>query len=214
VELLAQFFDIVLHLDQHLKWLVENYGAWVYLILFLIIFCETGLVVAPFLPGDSLLFVAGTLAASGSMDVHAVFALLVLAAFAGDNTNYWIGRFLGPRMFRRERSRLFNPAHLEHTHRFYERHGAKTVIFARFLPIIRTFAPFVAGIGRMLYPRFMFYSFSGSVFWIAFFVYGGYYFGNIPFVKQNLTLFILGIIVISILPGVIGVIRQKLHKPA
>jgi membrane-associated protein len=212
VELLAQFFDIVLHLDQYLKWLVENYGAWVYLILFLIIFCETGLVVTPFLPGDSLLFVAGTLAASGSMDVHAVFALLVLAAFAGDNTNYWIGRYLGPRMFRRERSRLFNPAHLEHTHRFYERHGAKTVIFARFLPIIRTFAPFVAGIGRMLYPRFMFYSFSGSVFWIAFFVYGGYYFGNIPFVKQNLTLFILGIVFVSILPGIIGFARQKLRK--
>ena len=212
MEYLAQFFDIVLHLDQHLAWLVDNYGLWVYAILFAIIFCETGLVVTPFMPGDSLLFVAGTLAASGSMDVHGLFALLVLAAFSGDNTNYWIGRFLGPRVFRRERSRLFNPAHLEHTHRFYERHGAKTVIFARFLPIVRTFAPFVAGIGRMLYPRFMFYSFSGSVLWIAFFVYGGYYFGNIPFVKQNLTFFILGIVFISILPGVIGFVRQKLRK--
>ncbi len=212
MEYLAQFVDIVLHLDQHLTWLVANYGNWIYLILFLIIFCETGLVVLPFLPGDSLLFVAGALATSGSMDVHALFALLVLAAFCGDNSNYWIGRFLGPRMFRREQSRLFNPAHLQHTHQFYERHGSKTVIFARFLPIVRTFAPFVAGIGRMVYPRFMFYSFAGGIFWIGFFVYGGYYFGNIPFVKQNFTFFILGIIAISLLPGVIGFIRQKLRK--
>jgi membrane-associated protein len=211
VELLAQFIDIVLHLDQHLAWLAANYGAWIYLILFLIIFCETGLVVMPFLPGDSLLFVAGALAATGSMDVHALFALLVAAAFMGDNTNYWIGRFTGPKVFRREGSKLLNPAHLDYTRAFYDRHGAKTVVFARFLPIVRTFAPFVAGIGRMVYPRFMFYSFSGSVFWIAFFVYGGYYFGNIPFVKQNLTAFILGIIVISIMPGVIGFVRQKLR---
>lgn len=212
MELLAQFIDIVLHLDQHLKWLADNYGAWIYLILFLIIFCETGLVVMPFLPGDSLLFVAGTLAATGNMDVHALFALLVLAAFMGDNTNYWIGRYTGPKVFRREGSRLLNPAHLEYTRAFYDRHGAKTVVFARFLPIVRTFAPFVAGIGRMVYPRFMFYSFSGSVFWIAFFVYGGYYFGNIEFVKKNLTAFILGIIVISVLPGVVGFVRQKLRK--
>ena len=212
MELLAQFIDIVLHLDQHLKWLADNYGAWIYLILFLIIFCETGLVVMPFLPGDSLLFVAGTLAATGNMDVHALFALLVLAAFMGDNTNYWIGRYTGPKVFRREGSRLLNPAHLEYTRAFYDRHGAKTVVFARFLPIVRTFAPFVAGIGRMVYPRFMFYSFSGSVFWIAFFVYGGYYFGNIEFVKKNLTAFILGIIVISVLPGVVGFVRQKLRR--
>ena len=212
MELLAQFIDIVLHLDQHLKWLADNYGAWIYLILFLIIYCETGLVVTPFLPGDSLLFVAGTLAATGNMDVHALFALLVLASFLGDNTNYWIGRYAGPRVFRREGSRLLNPAHLEYTRAFYDRHGAKTVVFARFLPIVRTFAPFVAGIGRMVYPRFMFYSFSGSVFWIAFFVFGGYYFGNIPFVKKNLTAFILGIIVISVLPGVIGFIRRKLRR--
>ena len=209
MELLAQFFDIVLHLDRHLIWLVDNYGVWVYLILFLIIFCETGLVVAPFLPGDSLLFVAGTLAAAGAMYVHGLFALLVLAAFGGDNTNYWIGRYVGPRVYRIERSRLFNPAHLERTHRFYEKHGGKTVIFARFLPIVRTFAPFVAGIGHMRYGRFLFYSFSGSVFWIGFFVFGGYYFGNIPVVKQNLTLFILGIIVVSIMPGIFEFVRQK-----
>jgi len=209
VELLAQFFDIVLNLDQHLKLLIENYGVWVYLILFLIIFCETGLVVTPFLPGDSLLFVAGTLAAVGAMEVHGLFALLVVAAFSGDNTNYWIGRFAGPRVFRLERSRLFNPAHLERTHRFYEKHGGKTVMFARFLPIIRTFAPFVAGIGRMTYPQFLFYSFSGSVFWIGFFVFGGYYFGNIPVVRENLTLAIIGIIVVSIMPGIVEFVRQK-----
>ena len=214
MELLAQFFDIVLHLDQHLIWLVENYGVWVYLILFLIIFCETGLVVTPFLPGDSLLFVAGTLAAAGAMYVHGLFALLVLAAFGGDNTNYWIGRFVGPRVFKREKSRLFNPAHLERTHRFYERHGGKTVIFARFIPIIRTFAPFVAGIGRMVYPRFLFYSFSGNVFWIGCFVFGGYYFGNIPVVQQNLTLAIIGIIVLSITPGIIEFVRQKARSRA
>ncbi len=209
MELLAQFIDIVLHLDRHLTWLVDSYGVWIYLILFLIIFCETGLVVTPFLPGDSLLFVAGTLAAVGAMDVHGLFALLVLAAFSGDNTNYWIGRFAGPRVFRIERSRLFNPAHLQRTHRFYEKHGGKTVTFARFLPIIRTFAPFVAGIGRMAYPTFLFYSFSGSVFWIAFFVFGGYYFGNIPVIRENLTLFIIGIIVVSVLPGIVEYVRQK-----
>jgi membrane-associated protein len=209
MELLLQFIDIVLHLDKHLLWLAQNYGAWIYVVLFLIIFCETGLVVTPFLPGDSLLFVAGTLAAAGAMYVHGLFALLVLAAFSGDNTNYWIGRYIGPRIFRREKSLLFNPEHLQRTHRFYERHGGKTVVFARFLPIVRTFAPFVAGIGHMTYAKFMFYSFSGSVFWIAFFVFGGYYFGNIPVVKQNLTLFILGIIVLSILPGIIAYVRQK-----
>ena len=213
MELVAAFVDVVLHLDRHLQWLVQNYGVWVYAILFLIIYCETGLVVTPFLPGDSLLFVAGTLAAVGAMDVHGLFALLVLAAFSGDNTNYWIGRFAGPRVFRIERSRLFNPAHLQRTHRFYEKHGGKTVTFARFLPIVRTFVPFVAGIGRMAYPRFLFYSFSGSVFWIAFFVFGGYYFGNIPVVRQNLTLFIIGIIVVSVMPGVVEFIRQKTGNP-
>ena len=209
MELLAQFVDLVLHLDQHLALLIQNYGAWVYLILFLIIYCETGLVVTPFLPGDSLLFVAGTMAAVGAMDVHGLFALLVVAAFSGDNTNYWIGRYVGPRVFKRARSRLFNPAHLQKTQRFYEKHGGKTIVFARFMPIVRTFAPFVAGIGRMRYPSFLFYSFSGSVFWIGFFVYGGYYFGNLPVVKNNLTAFILGVIAVSILPAVIAYLREK-----
>lgn len=212
MELLAQFFDIILHLDKHLTVLIQTYGTWVYLILFMIIFCETGLVVTPFLPGDSLLFVSGAMAASGALDVHGLFALLVLASFSGDNTNYWTGRYLGPRVFSREHSRLLNPAHIERTQRFYEKHGGKTVILARFLPIIRTFAPFVAGIGRMQYRQFLFYSFAGGVFWIGFFVYGGYYFGNIPFVKNNLTAFILGIIVISVLPGIVGYLREKLRK--
>jgi membrane-associated protein len=211
VELLAQFIDIVLHLDSHLQWLVVNYGVWIYLILFLVIYCETGLVVTPFLPGDSLLFVCGTLAAAGGLYVHGLFALLVLAAFSGDNTNYWIGRFVGPRVFTRRRSWAFNPEHLARTQRFYDRHGGKTVILARFAPIIRTFAPFVAGIGRMVYPRFMFYSFAGSIFWIGGFVFGGYYFGNIPFVRQNLTVFVVAIILVSIMPGVVGIARHRMR---
>jgi len=212
MELLTQFIDIVLHLDQHLTVLIQNYGSWVYLILFLIIFCETGLVVTPFLPGDSLLFVAGALCATGALHVHGVFALLALAAFSGDNTNYWIGRYLGPRVFSRQRSRLFNPAHLQRTQRFYERHGGKTIVLARFMPIIRTFAPFVAGIGRMTYLHFLLYSICGSIFWIGFFVYGGYYFGNIPIVKNNLTLFMLGIVVPSISPAVVQFARAKLSS--
>jgi membrane-associated protein len=210
LELLATFIDIILHLDKHLIWVVQNYGNWIYLILFLIIFCETGLVVTPFLPGDSLLFVAGAIAASGAMDVQLLAALLMLAAFCGDNTNYWIGRYFGPRMFNRADSRLLNRAHLEKTHKFYEKHGGKTIIFARFLPIVRTFAPFVAGVGRMLYPHFMAFSAFGSVFWISFFVFGGFFFGNVPVVKNNLTFFIFGIIIISILPGIIQFVRSRL----
>ncbi|MDB5801412.1 MAG: associated golgi family protein [Rhodocyclales bacterium] len=209
MELLAQFLDLVLHLDKHLALLIQQYGAWIYAILFLIIFCETGLVVTPFLPGDSLLFVAGTMAAVGAMDVHALFALLVIAAFSGDNTNYWIGHYIGPKVFKRERSILLNPEHLRHTQRFYEKHGGKTVVLARFMPIVRTFAPFVAGIGRMRYTSFMFYSFSGSVLWIGFFVYCGYYFGNIPFVKNNLTAFILGVIVLSIMPAIVTYLKSR-----
>lgn len=209
MEFIGQLIEIVLHLDQHLTLFIQNYGTWVYLILFLIIFCETGLVVTPFLPGDSLLFVAGTLAAAGGMKVEALFALLAAAAFSGDNTNYWIGRFFGPKVFSRESSRLLNRAHLEKTHAFYERHGGKTIFFARFLPILRTFAPFVAGVGRMDYRRFLSYSFLGSVCWIGFFVLGGYFFGNIPAVKQNLMLVVLGIIILSIAPGVLEYLRRR-----
>ena len=209
MEVISGFFDLLTHLDQHLLLLLQNYGGWVYLILFLIIFCETGLVVAPFLPGDSLLFVIGTLAATGTLNVQGVALLLMAASFSGDNTNYWIGRCLGPKVFRKEQSRVFNRNYLEKTQRFYEKHGGKTILVARFIPIIRTFAPFVAGIGRMRYLRFVLYSLGGSVFWISFFVFGGFYFGNVPLVKQNLTAFIILIIFVSILPGVIEFIRSR-----
>lgn len=214
MELLAQFADIVLHLDRHLTVLIASYGVWVYVILFAIIYCETGLVVTPFLPGDSLLFVAGALAATGALYAPGLYVLLVLAACGGDNTNYWIGRLLGPRVFRRERSKLFNPAHLERTHAFFEKYGTKAVIFARFMPILRTFTPFVAGIGRMPYPRYLGYSFLGALCWIGFFIYGGYFFGNVPWVKENLTLAISIIIVLSFMPGVVEYIRhrQPTHK--
>ena len=209
MELVTAFIDIVLHLDRHLQWLVANYGAWIYLILFLIIFCETGLVVTPFLPGDSLLFVAGAVAAGGGMDVHALFAVLAIASFSGDNTNYWIGRFAGPRIFRREGSLLFNPAHLERTQQFYEKHGGKTVLIARFVPIVRTFAPFVAGMGRMTYAKFVAYAFAGAILWIGSLVYAGYFFGNLPFIRNNLSLVIIAIVVISILPGIIEFVRSR-----
>lgn len=205
------FLDMVLHLDQYLLILVQNYGSWVYGILFLIIFSETGLVVAPFLPGDSLLFVAGALSATGALDVNFLVLLLVLAAFSGDNANYWIGRFIGPKVFSHEASRFFNHEHLEKTHAFYEKHGGKTVIFARFLPIVRTFAPFVAGVGKMDYRKFMGFSFLGGVSWIGLFVYVGHFFGNTPFIKQNFTAFIFGIIIFSFVPGAVGYLRQKLR---
>jgi len=163
----------------------------------------------PFLPGDSMLFVAGTLAAAGDMYIHGLFAVLATASFLGDNTNYWIGRYIGPHAFKREGSRLLNPAHLERTQRFYDRHGAKTIFFARFIPIIRTFAPFVAGIGHMRYGRFLFYSFSGSIAWVGSLSYAGYYFGNMPAVKENLSLVILGIVLLSISPGIVEYLRHR-----
>lgn len=212
MELLTDFIDIVLHLDRHLVWLIENYENWIYLILFLIIFCETGLVIMPFLPGDSLLFVAGAIAANGVMDVQFLVMLLMLAAFTGDNTNYWIGRYLGPKIFSRTDSRILNRKHLDKTNLFYKKHGGKTIIFARFLPIFRTFAPFVAGIGRMTYTTFMSYSAIGSLFWINFFIFGGYFFGNVPIVKNNLSFFILGIVFISIIPGIIQFVRSWSEK--
>ena len=208
IELLTQFIDIALHLDQHLVEFLHDYGLWVYALLFLIIFAETGLVVTPFLPGDSLLFAAGTLAASAGLDIYALIALLVAASFSGDNTNYWIGYHIGPRVFRSEGSRLLNRAYLERTHAFYERHGGKTVFLARFLPILRTFAPFVAGVGRMPYARFLAFSLAGSVTWVGLFVSAGYYFGNIPIVRENLAWVMLGIIVVSLAPGVISWLRH------
>jgi membrane-associated protein len=209
VELLTGFIDFVLNLDRHLQWLVANYGLWIYAILFAIIFCETGLVVTPFLPGDSLLFVAGALAAGGGMDVHALFAVLAAASFCGDNSNYWLGRFVGPRLFSRKGSRLLNPAHLEHTQRFYERHGGKTVLIARFVPIVRTFAPFVAGMGKMMYARFASYAFGGAILWIGSLTYAGYFFGNLEVVRNNLSLVIIGIVLISIMPAIIEYLRAR-----
>jgi membrane-associated protein len=209
LELLSTFLDIVLHLDRHLQWVVANYGVWIYAILFAIIYCETGFVVTPFLPGDSLLFVAGALAAAGDMYVHGLFALLASASFLGDNTNYWIGRYVGPRVFSRQKSRLFNPEHLRRTERFYEKYGAKTIFLARFMPIVRTFAPFVAGIARMRYPTFLFYSFAGSIAWVGSLTYAGFYFGNVPVVKQNLTLVILAIVLLSISPAIVEYLRHR-----
>jgi membrane-associated protein len=209
LELLLAFVDIVLHLDKHLAVLIQQYGVWIYAILFLIIFCETGLVVTPFLPGDSLLFVAGALAATGGMDVALLCALLMLASFLGDNTNYWIGRVVGPKAFRSENSRLLNRKYLDKTHAFYEKHGGKTIILARFMPIVRTFAPFVAGIGQMIYRHFLFFSAVGAVAWIGSLVLGGYFFGNIPLVKQNLSLVIVGIIVLSVTPGIIEYLKAR-----
>ena len=212
MELIAQFVDIFLHLDRYLGTFLSDYGLWVYALLFAIIFAETGFVVTPFLPGDSLLFVAGTLAAGSGLDVQWLIPLLIAASFSGDNTNYWIGHHLGPRVFNRNGSRFLNREYLDRTRAFYDRHGGKTILLARFLPIIRTFAPFVAGVGRMPYVRFMAFSFAGSVLWIGVFVLAGYYFGHLPVVRKNLTLVMLGIIIISILPGVIAWLRHRFSR--
>jgi len=212
MDFLAQLIDIALHLDRHLLVFLSEYGLWVYALLFAIIFAETGFVVTPFLPGDSLLFVAGTLAAGSGLDVYWLIPLLIAASFSGDNTNYWIGHHLGPRVFRSNSSKLLNHKHLDRTRAFYDRHGGKTVLFARFIPILRTFAPFVAGVGHMPYARFLGFSFAGSVLWIGLFVLAGYYFGHLPAVRQNLLLMMLGIIVISILPGTIAWLRHHFGR--
>jgi membrane-associated protein len=208
LDLLTAFIDIVLHLDAHLLALTQEYGVWVYAILFLIIYCETGLVITPFLPGDSLLFVAGALCGMGALQLELLVPLLVLAAFSGDNTNYWIGRLIGVRLLKRTNG-LIKHEHIDKTHAFYEKHGGKTILFARFLPIIRTFAPFVAGIGLMRYRLFMLFSALGSMAWIGSLTVAGFFFGNIPVVKDNLTMIILGIIVISLLPALLEIIRHR-----
>src|SRR6185436_8688963 len=209
MDLIAGFFDLVVHLDQHLRALAQNYGGWVYAVIFLIVFLETGLVVTPFLPGDSLLFVAGTLAAAGELHVHGLVALLILAAIMGDSVNYGVGRFLGPRVFRFEDSRFFKRAYVERTHAFFEKYGGKTIIIARFVPIIRTYAPFVAGIGAMSYRQFLLFNVTGAILWVTSMTYAGYFFGNLPVVKDNLTLVIVGIIVLSIMPGLIEFWRAR-----
>jgi len=209
MEFLKSLIDILLHLDVHLDLVIRNYGFWTYGILFFIIFLETGLVVTPFLPGDSLLFAAGTFAALGSLDVMWVIILLSIAAIAGDTVNYWIGHASGPRVFSKEKSRLFNKEYLHRTHQFYEKYGGKTIIIARFVPIVRTFAPFVAGIGSMTYGRFIAYNVVGGIGWVIILVFGGYFFGNIPVIKRNFSLAIAAIIFLSILPGIIEFIRHR-----
>ncbi len=209
MELIGQLIEIILHLDKHLQWLVNDYGTWTYLVLFLIIFCETGLVVTPFLPGDSLLFAIGALSANGVLDITWVFILLATAAILGDTVNYWIGNFVGPKAFKKMDSKWFNPAHLERTHRFYEKHGGKTIIIARFVPIIRTFAPFVAGIGKMSYPVFFLYNVTGALLWMIIVLFAGYFFGNIPWVKSNFSIVILGIIIISLIPVAVEFWRHR-----
>jgi membrane-associated protein len=209
VEWIKSLIDLFLHLDQHLNVVIRDFGLWTYLILFIIIFCETGLVVTPILPGDSLLFAAGAFAAIGSLNHLWLFVLLGIAAVAGDTVNYWIGNWVGPKIFYQEEVRFFKKEYLLRTHEFYERHGGKTIIIARFIPIIRTFAPFVAGIGQMTYIRFISYNIIGGLAWIALFVFGGYYFGNLPVIKKNFTLVVLAIIFISVLPGIIEFLRQR-----
>jgi membrane-associated protein len=211
LELLTAFIDLVLHLDAHLMTLVQHYGAWVYGILFLIIFAETGLVFAPFLPGDSLLFVAGALCGLGALRLEWLMPCLMLAAFGGDNTNYWVGRLIGMRLFHRVKGRFIKREHLDRTHAFYEKHGGKTIVIARFMPIIRTFAPFVAGIGMMRYRLFVLYSGLGSIVWIASLTVTGYLFGNIPLIKNNLTLIILAVIMLSFLPALFGYLRHRMR---
>lgn len=204
-----EIIDFFLHVDKHLVEIVSNYGTWTYAILFLVIFCETGLVVTPFLPGDSLLFAAGAIASTGSLNVHFLFLLLLIAAIAGDTVNYHIGYFLGPKFLEKNKSRFIKREYLERTHQYFEKYGGKTIIIARFVPIIRTFAPFMAGIGSMTYRHFICYNVIGAILWVSLFTYAGYFFGEIPVVKRNFTLVILAIIVISVLPAVIEVIKAK-----
>ena len=211
MELFSQFIDIVLHLDKYLSLLVAEYGLWIYAILFIIIFAETGLVVFPFLPGDSLLFVAGALAAlgEGGMDIFVLCGVLLTAAILGNTVNYQIGRFFGPRVFHWENSRFFNKAALETTHAFYEKHGGKSLIISRFLPLFRTFAPFVAGIGAMGWAKFSMYNLIGAAAWVLSLCFAGYWLGNMPWVKQNLSLLIVGIIAVSLLPAGIGYLQHR-----
>ncbi|HEY9842947.1 MAG: DedA family protein [Candidatus Sericytochromatia bacterium] len=200
MHLLAQFVDLFLHLDKHLEVILQQYGNWIYALLFLIVFCETGLVVTPLLPGDSLLFAAGAFAAKGNLNIGLIFVLLISAALLGDNVNYWVGRSLGPKVFSKENSRIFKRAYLDKTQAFYDKYGGKTVIMARFIPIVRTFAPFVAGIGRMRYLNFLAYSVAGALLWVTVCTLSGFFLGNIPVVKKNFELAVLAIIGVSVLP--------------
>ena len=208
MELLAWAWDLAVNLDTHLAAFVAEHGVWVYALLFAIVFCETGLVVMPFLPGDSLLFVVGTLAAAGGMHIGVVMAVLMAAALCGDNVNYWIGRWAGMKIFRR----WINPVYLQRTHDFYERHGGKTIIIARFMPIIRTYVPFVAGLGAMPYARYIAFCVLGALLWVGSLCLAGYFFGNMPIVKANLTLVIVAIVLISISPGLVAWVRARRQR--
>ena len=218
MELVKTFIDFLLHIDDHLQTLVTNYGVWTYVILFVIVFCETGLVVTPILPGDSLLFAAGVMAARGSLDVTLLSILLIVAAILGDACNYAIGKYMGPKVLERD-GRFLKRAYLERTHRFFEKYGGKTIILARFVPIVRTFAPFLAGVGTMTYPRFAAYNVIGAVVWVVLFVQLGYWFGTIPIVERNFELVVLAIVFISIMPAVIEWFRNRreltaaVHEP-
>jgi len=212
MKFLTALVGVALHLDTHLAEFVAQHGAWVYALLFVIVFIETGLVIWPFLPGDSLLFVAGAIAAAGGMDIAAVMATLVAAALTGDNVNYTIGRWIGPRVFHYEKSRWFNPAHLKRANAFYEKHGGKTIILARFIPIVRTYVPFVAGIGGMPYARYIGWCVVGALAWVVSLCSVGYFFGNLPAVKNNLSVVILLIVAVSILPGVIAWLKAGAGK--
>jgi len=206
------YIDIILHIDKYLDIIIQQYGLWTYGLLFLIILLETGLVATPFLPGDSLLFAAGTFAARETLNIWWLFFLLSLAAILGDTANYWIGSIIGPKVFRQEKGLFFKKEYLVRTRLFYEKYGAKTIVLARFIPIIRTFAPFVAGIGKMPYPKFILYNMVGGISWVLLFVSGGYYFGGIPFVKKKFSLVIIAIIIISFIPLAWELISHRWHK--
>lgn len=214
MEIIHFFIDFILHIDLHLAQLVAEYGTWVYVILFLIVFCETGLVVTPFLPGDSLLFMAGALSAipNSSINVHIIVLILIVAAILGDATNYTIGKFFGEKLFSNPNSKIFKQSYLIKTQEFYKKHGGKTIIIARFVPIVRTFAPFVAGMGRMSYHRFATFNVVGGIAWVCIFSYAGYLFGNLEFVQQNLKIIIVAIIIISIMPAVFEIVRNKMKS--
>lgn len=214
MEFLKQFLDVVLHLREHIGDLIAAYGTQIYVIFFLIIFCETGLVLTPILPGDSLLFTAGAFAALGQLNIWVMFGLLSLAAILGDTVNYWIGHYLGPKVFKWQKSRFFNPEHLRRTHSFYEKYGGKTIILARFVPIVRTFAPFVAGVGAMTYSKFIFYNVIGGLAWVAICLFAGYWFGNIPWVARHFEMVIIGVIVVSLLPMVYELWKSRSEAKA
>ena len=212
MEMIRNAIDFFLHLDKHLAEIISQYGTWTYAILAAIVFCETGLVVLPLLPGDSLLFAAGAFAALGSLDPWVLFLLLATMAIAGDTVNYWVGAWVGPRAFTGE-FRWLKRGHMDRTHAFFERHGGKTIILARFVPIVRTFAPFIAGVGTMSYPRFLAYNVIGGVVWVGLFVWAGYFFGNLPVVRDNFSIVILAIIGISVLPMLVGILQERRRPP-